>query len=197
MSRRVLALAAVAALLVAASALGGCGVGTQAEAQRLPKSQVPFDLLSPGQTTRSRNGFPQTVVLFLLGKGHLVAVTRQVPAPATFDARLSVLAAGPTKTEAAHGLSSAVSGQGSVPTGTVKGNHATIKLAADFEQLNTQNQVEALAQLVYTATAIPGVAIVSFVIGSTVVAVPRGDNTTSAVPVTRADYKILAPLPAS
>jgi spore germination protein GerM len=185
----------VGAALLVTVAITGCGLGAQGTATRLPAADVPFGLLSPtlnGQTVVP-SAATQTVVLYLLRDQRLVPVTREVLAPATFAARLQALATGSTPTEAAGGLTSAVSDQAPAPTGRVQADQATITLPTDFEQLTTEDQIEALAQLVYTATALPGVGVVSFVIDGARVPVPRADNTTSSRPVSRADYRSLAP----
>lgn len=176
--------------------LAGCGISSQSHAQRLSARQVPFGLLSPAPGVGGKHGKPATeaVILFLLDKsGHLVAVGRQLPVPATLNARLQALAAAPTPGEAAAGLSSAVSVSGSSPTGVVAGGRVVINLTPGFEHLNTRVQVDALAQLVYTATAIPYIGAVSFRVKGKVVAVPRANNTATSSPVTRADYRALAP----
>jgi spore germination protein GerM len=185
-----------ATALVAGVALAGCGTGSQSRAEPLPASAVPFDLLSPAPSNAGGSSAPaaEAVILYFLKDARLVAVARELPAPAAVDARLSALAAGPTTIEAAEGLSSAVSAPGSAPTGLITFAQMTINLTSSFEQLATKDQVEALAQLVYTATAIPGITAVSFRIGDKPVAVPRADNSTTEGPVTRLDYKTLAPL---
>lgn len=190
--RRVLVLAVVAAALLA-----GCGVSSQRQAQRLSARGVPFGLLSPAPSAAHGHKAPVTeaVILYLLDKHHLVAVGRQLPVPANLNARLQALAAAPTPGEAATGLASAVGASGSAPTGVVKGSRVVIDLTADFEHLAAQAQVEALAQLVYTATAIPGINAVRFEVDGHIVAVPRANNTATSAPVTRSDYRSLAPLP--
>jgi len=188
--------AIIVAALVAGVSLAGCGMGSQSRAEPLPASAVPFDLLSPAPSNAGASRAPaaEAVILYFLKDGRLDAVARELPAPAAVDARLSALAAGPTTVEAAEGLSSAVSAPGSAPTGLITFAQMTINLTPSFEQLATKDQVEALAQLVYTATAIQGITAVSFRIGDKRVAVPRDDNSTTEGPVKRSDYKSLAPL---
>jgi len=186
----------VVVAVCAAVALAGCGMGSQSQAESLPAHQVPFDLLSPAPSSDSPARAPaaEAVIIYFLKEGRLVAVARELPAPAAVDARLSALAAGPTTVEAAEGLSSAVSATGSAPTGLINFDQITVNLTPSFDQLATKDQVEALAQLVYTATAIPGIIAVAFRINDKKVAVPRDDNSTTDGPVTRQDYRSLAPL---
>lgn len=195
-SRRSTGAAVALAALAAALGLAGCGIGSQSQAEALPPHEVPFDLLSPAPSSASAPRAPtaEAVILYFLRDGRLVAVARELPAPAAVDARLSALAAGPTTAEAAEGLSSAVSAPGTAPTGLISFNKMTINLTPSFEQLATKDQVEALAQLVYTATAIPGITTVAFRIHDKPVAVPREDNSTTEGPVSRQDYRSLAPL---
>lgn len=185
----------VALLLVAALGLAGCGIGGQSSAQRIPQGGVPFDLLAPAPLDSGSDApTAEAVILYFLQSGRLVAVARELPAPASVNARLAALAAGPTRNEAASGLSSAVSALGASPSGTIDFDELILNLTPSFQQLSTSDQVEALAQLVYTATAIPGITSVSFRIHNKPVAVPRQDNRTTRGSLTRSDYGRFAPV---
>jgi Sporulation and spore germination len=192
-NRRVLVAALTLSLLLLIY-VPGCGIGTQAEPKRLSTSQVPFSLLAPVHSA-GHAGQPATVavILYLLRRGHLVAVARELPAPASFDARLRALVAGPTTEEAGRDLSSVVSAPGLSFTGSLLASLAVINLPEVFLQLAADDQIDALAQLVYTATAIPDINWVSFRVNAQHVTVPRPDSSTTAAPVTRADYQALAP----
>jgi spore germination protein GerM len=75
----------------------------------------------------------------------------------------------------------------------VQSGVATIDLSGDFAGIGGQEQILALAQLVYTATAAQGVLGVRLSLDSKAVEVPRGDGTLSQEPLGPADYAGLAP----
>ncbi|MGH9095664.1 MAG: hypothetical protein ACRDXE_10930, partial [Acidimicrobiales bacterium] len=105
MSRR----SATLVLLVLVVGFTGCGISAQTRPDPLPRDRVPFGLLSPDRTSPDprQTPRPEVVVLYLLNRDRLVAVTSYLPWPATLDVRLAALAAGPSKTQAANGLRSA------------------------------------------------------------------------------------------
>jgi spore germination protein GerM len=59
--------------------------------------------------------------------------------------------------------------------------------------LGGTEQLIALAEIVYTATARPGVGQVSFTLEGEPIEIPRGDGSLTSDAVTRGDYRELAP----
>jgi len=137
------------------------------------------------------------VAIFLVtSSGHLVAVTREVPAAQeSLAAVLDALVRGPSNTEAAAGLSSSVPAQTTVLGAVVgAGGVATVNLGGTFGQLVGQAQIQAVAQLVFTATALPGVTSVAFELAGQAVDVPVASG--AQVPTAnRTQFAPLAPLP--
>ena len=72
---------------------------------------------------------------------------------------------------------------------------ATVDLDESFRELSGSNQLVALAEIVFTATARPGVGQVTFTIAGEPVDVTRSDGSLSSQPLTRRDYASLAPQP--
>jgi len=168
-----LAVAVVAVAVVTA----GCGVPVDRGPTALSRSGVPFGLLnpSPANTTTSVSPAPVevSVQLFMLGPtGHLVPVQRDVPFPAPLTTVLGALVDGPTNAEAAAGLQSAVPQQTVVLSASVAGGVATVDLGGPFGQLVGQAQIDAVAQVVFTAAALPGVTGVVFELNGQPVSVP-------------------------
>jgi spore germination protein GerM len=124
-----------------------------------------------------------------------VAVTRQVPsASESLTAVLDALVKGPTNPEAATGLASAVPAQTVVVGAVIGANEvATVNLGGTFGQLVGQAQIQAVAQIVFTATTLPGVTSVTFELAGQAVDVPVASG--AQVPsANRAQFAPLAPV---
>lgn len=188
-------LALLAALTVAGTATAGCGLANDAAPKPIPRSQVPFRLLAPASSPTSSSlpvGDPVTV--YFIGTGqHLVPVQRFVQAPANLLAALQALVQGPTSAQSAAGYSSAIS----IPGLAV--SHARVRrdgvALVDFNGSlpGGSQQIPAVAQAVYTATAQPGVTRVQFQIAGKPTDVPTDTASEASGPVSRADYALYAP----
>ena len=60
--------------------------------------------------------------------------------------------------------------------------------------LSSDDQLLALAQLVFTLTARPGIGQVRFTLRGEAIQVPRADGSLVATPVSRDDYSAVAPV---
>jgi hypothetical protein len=187
----------VAVTAIVLAALGaGCGVATDDGPRALPPGDVPFELLTPSTTTVSSTtpvAVTTEVPVYLVGGSRLVVVRRLVESPPSLFRSIESLLAGPTAEEAGAGLRSAVTNQTRLLSVRVQSGVATIDLSGDFAGIGGQEQILALAQLVYTATAAQGVLGVRLSLDSKAVEVPRGDGTLTQEPLGPADYAGLAP----
>lgn len=189
----------LAAGMVAAVALAGCGVPPDDQATLAARDSVPFDLL--GQTpsvTATTLPFAQTekATLFLVQGERLAPVQRELPAPVSVESVLEALAAGPTSTEVQLGLRTALlTTPGLVRSGGVSGGIATIDLGPPFNEIAGRDQIVALAQIVSTVTGLPGVGRVRFTLDGNPIGVLRGDGAVTNETVSRDDYATLAPVP--
>lgn len=197
--RRVLV---VAASVAAAVALAACGVPVDSQPTALSRSGIPFGLLNPAPpqttTTLAPSAVEVPVQIYLIGPtGHLVAVARDVPVKAPDLASvLGALVLGPTDVEEEAGLQSALSEQTQVLGATVIGTVATVNLGGTFGQLVGPPQIQAVAQIVFTASALPGVSGVSFELSGIPIEVPVASG--AQVPVaSTAQFAPYAPLPGS
>jgi hypothetical protein len=192
-------LSAVAAV-VGVVALAGCGVPVDRVPSALPRKGIPFGLLRPSAPTTTTTSTPSPVeasvpIFLVTSSGHLVAVTRQVPAAEeSLDVVIGALVRGPTNAEAAAGLQSEVPAQTVVIGATVGiDGVATVNLGGTFGQLVGQAQIQAVAQIVFTATSVPGVTSVAFELAGQAVDVPVASG--ADVPVAnRLQFASLAPL---
>jgi spore germination protein GerM len=171
--------------------LTGCGVPADPNPRSIPDEEVPFGLLGTTTTATTRPAPTSRAVVFLVEGDRLVAVRRQVPAPATPDAALGAVAAGPTPPEAAAGLRTAlVTGVG---LARVAAGTATVRLDRDFVAADPSEQILALAQLVYTITELPGIRGVQFAFDGQPAEVPTAQGRLKAGAVSRADFAAIGP----
>jgi hypothetical protein len=193
----------VAALAIVAMGVvvAGCGVPVDRAPSALPRKDIPFGLLQPSPRTTTSTSVPSPVeapisIFLVTSSGHLVAAAREVPAAQeSLVAVLDALVQGPTNSEAQAGLESAVPAQTTVLS-AVSGltGIATINLGGTFGQLVGQAQIQATAQIVFTATALPGVTGVTFELSGHAVGVPVASGALVTV-ATRAQFAPIAPLP--
>jgi len=180
--------------LALSTGLAGCGVGPQSAPRALDRSQVPFGLLSSSTTTTSSTepSSPALIVYFEQSQ-HLVPVRHAVAGPVSVTAALDALGAGPTTAEAAAGLTSPASSAAPFVAGRVQSGLVNINVNSAFANLAGQSQILAAAQLVFTATSVPGVTRVALSVGGQQSQVPTADGSLTQAPLTRSDYASLAP----
>lgn len=179
---------------LAVAALAGCSVTAEDDAHRLPDAEVPFDLLAPGRTTVP-SSTPQvgTAALYLISDGRLEPVFREVPANPTPGEVLVALTDGPTTDEQGRGLTTALSDATDIGEVSTARGVATVDLQPTPGDLASDEQALALAQIVFTLTAQPGIGRVAFTLRGEAVEVPDGSGALTSDPVAREDYADLAP----
>jgi spore germination protein GerM len=185
---------AVTGLVIAVlTGAAGCGVPTDRTPRPIAHDAVPFDLLGPAATTTTAPGTQTKAEVFFIRAGRLTAVARSITAPVTVARLLDALLQGPTTAEGDSGVETATGGQIEIRGVSVRSGVAEINLSSTFASLEGTSQVEAIAQLVYTGTAAPGVAAARFLVEGEAVAVPRGDGTLTSAPLQRNDFSVLTP----
>lgn len=197
MGSRPVALRLLGALVAAGAALGACGVPVDSGPHRLAAGELPLGLTAPSTTTTTQAG-PRTpravavVQVYLVARDLLVPRSRVIPSPATPAAQLGALMAGPLPAEAAAGLRSAIpAGTSVLDVHLERGGRLLIDVSGVFAQTGGPDQILAIAQVVYTATALPDVAEVSFELAGQPVEVPTEDGTLVVGPVSRANFAAL------
>lgn len=176
-------------------ALTACGVPIQSRPVALSASQIPSGLTAaPTTTTLPGSTTPVSIVqIYFVAGDRLVARSRLVPSPGTLTERLAALLAGPTLSESAAGMRTAINPDTVLLDDKTVKDRATIDLSDSFTDTGGPDQILAIAQFVYTATSTgpEGTDSVSFEVGGNPVAVPVADGTLVSGPVTQADYEIL------
>lgn len=179
--------------MIAAATLSAtaCGVVAQDAPELAQDSSVPFGLLEPDAPTlvpppTTPSNEPVSLC-FIDGDG-VRTVERALDAPvsppdivtALVDAR-----AIPAGLRTAVGPPSVVAGL------RLHAGVAEVDLAESVATLGGADQLLAIAQLVCTLTARPGVGQVAFTLNGAPADVPRGDGSLTADPVSRDDYATL------
>jgi Sporulation and spore germination len=180
--------------LVAAALCAGCGVGVDATPHLMNNKDVPFGLLSPAPSTTAPPSSGQFVTLYLAGAARLVATSRELSTPVSIGRVLHALGEGPTPKQAAAGLQSPLSTAAPLSLSNSSGTRVTVDLSSSFTKLTEQDQVIAIAQLVYTLTLFPGITHVGVRIDGRRAKVPTDDGTLSGSPLGRGSYAAVAPL---
>lgn len=177
---------ATMAFIGAALLAAGCGIPADPHPVAVPGGVVRPAL---GPTTTTPTPATQATVFFVQAE-HLVPVARSTIRP-DMQAVLQVLFSGPTEAELAAGLRTAISAQPNVRSIATEGSSAVIDLTSTFVEVGGEEQILALAQIVLTATAAPGITSVRFQLEGQAVEVPRADGTLSSGPLTATDYASL------
>jgi spore germination protein GerM len=187
--------ALAAALLLLAAA---CGVSTDSKPRPIAGGDVPFGLLERPTTTTTLPPAPselRSVTVYLLdGGGTLHAVGRSVAPPVTTVAVLDALLSPLTAEDVAAGLTTALA-PGTELRGVdgPAGGLLVVDLSSSLLHLDGRHQIQALAQLVFTASELPRVNQVRVEFDGLRHEVPRGDGELVSIPLTRGDYLLQAP----
>jgi spore germination protein GerM len=189
-TRRRLATVLLAAL--AAGAVTSCGVGAQSEPRVIDASDVPFGLGARAETpTTAPGSSSHTYVVFLVADDHLRPAIRGARSAPTALEQLRQLTRGPTPAESEAGLRTLLTPDVTIDDVRVARGVATIELSGvGASQPSSRERALAVAQMVYTATAVAGVDRVRFEVAGEPAEVPRGDGTLTSRPVDRSDYQL-------
>jgi spore germination protein GerM len=118
-------------------------------------------------------------------------VERSVPTDATPLDVVTLLLEGPTNDEIAAELSALLNPVGEPSRVKLDNSQATVDLRRPIQDSNPGDRRDlAIAQLVYTLTALPDVHQVKFLLDGKPVEVPLADGTLTRAAVTRADYPV-------
>lgn len=186
----------VAAAVLALALSAGCGIPVDDHSRPLASDEIPSSV--PGAALPAPAPAPAgersiSVEVFLISGSQLAAVGRQVPAPLTADKALTEVVRGPTPLERGRGLRSALPGSLRL-LGTVAHDVPLIDVTESLTGVDGEEQILALAQLVFTLTGLPTVNGVSFARDGRPVEVPTGDGELKRGPLGREDFAAVAPL---
>lgn len=175
-------------------ALAACGVQLDKAPRELAVESVPYGLLETSTTTTSEPRplptFRPTTVYLVDNEGYLVQVRRQLPGEQTVESAILSLLTEPTEAESDSGLGTAISSS-TVLRGVsgLEDGLVTIDLSSEISDVSPQSVRLALAQIVFTATAVAGVEKVVFQVDGQPRQVPNGAGETTDEPLTPGDYR--------
>lgn len=198
MTRPRSAAAAVVALL--ALVLAACGVGPENRPRPLPPEAASAIAIPTPATSPDRAGL--LVELWFVDDTTLAPVNRTTPRPLTPEDKIRALEAGPTATELAQGLRTAVTSvdpevplvQTAESAGiavNVGDQEVAVVLNPEFDSLPASEQSLILGQVVMTLTSQAGSSVVFVNETGTPVGVPLPNGRLTSGPVTSADYSAL------
>ena len=172
-----------------AMALGGCSVAVQDHPVPWGTGPLPGDTAVPVAPPPG----PQTVTVFFVGSGRLVARTRSVPNGDPLHEALAALVAGPGPGSTPEPLHSALPGSIHDLDVTVASGVANVVVPDVFDRMGSDKEILAVAQLVFTVMAVPGITGLRLVAGGAPVELPTETGHLVSRAVTREDYGALAP----
>jgi hypothetical protein len=175
--------------------VAGCGVPTGGPAEAIPGDEVPYGLTSATPTPEPTPG-PQPVLLAT--RVHLVAPDdRLVPEPREvdggsvaerLDALLDDLAEGPNPGERERQLSTALPPEIELDVAEVADGTAVVRIGDTTAAGTGLDSRRAVAQIVLTATSVPGVDSVVLARDGERVEAPLPSGELTARPLTAGDY---------
>lgn len=172
-----------------------CGVPTGGEPETIAASDVPYELAVPSPSPTAAPSSParlgQPRVYLVAEDGALVARGRSAPEAELADrlsGLLADLATGPTPAELTDRLSTALPPETSLAVVDVAGDTATIDLGGPGDAPSGRESRSAVAQLVLTATSLPGISQVLITRAGQQVEAPLPSGELTARPLTAQDY---------
>jgi len=191
--------------VVALVGLAACGVPTKGEPTTIPAAEIPYRLAAP-EPTDSSDTTLQTdaaaTVIYLVAPGDvLVPRGRDLPSEPMVDrleALLRELAVGPSAPERADELSSKLPPEVMLDVSQVDGGIATIDIGGPVDAPSGSDSQIAVAQIVLTATSVPGVDEVLLTREGEPIEAPLPDGELTSSPLTADEYaSYLTPAPPS
>ncbi len=176
-----------------------CGIPTQDAPSTISRQAIPYNLLSPSSPTTTSATVPPVAsvsepIYLVAPTQHLSPVFRNVAPPANLTQVLGALLEGPTSAESSIGLESFLTGKASDVAASVLNGIATVNFTNNPVQVVGPSQILAIAQVVFTTMAQPGITGVLFEIAGTNVEVPTAGGAQVPGPVNDNTYAPQAPL---
>ncbi|WP_167760852.1 GerMN domain-containing protein [Geodermatophilus sp. DF01-2] len=184
--------------------LAACGVPTGGAADAIPASDVPYGLASPAPTPTT-TAAPEPVLdpsrVYLVGPDDVLLpqprdVTGSSPEE-RLGALLGELAAGPTTAERDLQLSTALPPEVELSVTAFSGGTATVDISGSSEAPTGLAGRRAVAQIVLSATSVPGIGAVVLTMDGQRVEAPLPSGELTPEPLTADDYDLLLTPPPS
>jgi len=186
--RRLLAVVALLGAVVV-----GCGVPEDDSPQELSADEVPFGLLTVPTTTTEPGPVTdperQGRLYFVDTEGQIVEVEAEVPDQSVRSVLIALLDTDPETLDP--GVSSFIPPETTLRRVEVVDDVIVIDLSEEFTSVTSERFVPAVAQVVFTATAVSGTgaSLVEFREEGEPIDVPDEDGAAQSDPVSRTDYR--------
>lgn len=179
-------------IVLAGATLGGCGVPTDSAVRTIAPEDVPpvFSTSPESETPPPSAGKPE--IYFADAQGNLIATpyrTEQTTPKDSLQDVLSKLTSGPSSSQAAGGLSTAIPPALVLDVNDITGGRATLALGGD--QLPATDQTTAIAQIVLSATSVPKILSVQLTLNGRTLEAPLLGGALTTRPLTASDYRQL------
>ncbi len=174
-------------------AVAGCAVGAEESAHRLDLEVDRGVLTTPNGDTPIPDPDAIAVSVYLVRDNQLVHVTRELadPGSSSLDGVVTYAIAGPTAPEARSGIWSAIPPGTSLLSTQLKDGVAEIDLSSDFAAIGGTDEILALAQIVWSVTALTGIDSVVFLLDGTPTSVPGLGGVLISGPLDEDEYREL------
>ncbi|RBY84461.1 GerMN domain-containing protein [Blastococcus sp. TF02A-30] len=187
-----------AAVLAAVLCAAGCGVPTGGEPSTIPASDVPYGLAEPSApptATAPPEVLADTSEVYLLAAGDVLVPRGRELDGSSRRERLSdlleQLAAGPTAAERDEQLSTALPPEVRLSVTALDDGTATIEMDAAAQAPSGIASRRAVAQIVLSATTVPGVRAVLLHLAGEPIEAPLPSGELTGRPLTAEDYRPL------
>jgi spore germination protein GerM len=182
---------ALAAVIAAALVLVGCGVPLQGEPVPIEPQAIPSRLQSPGVPTPGSTVARTTVQVNFVRSDRLVSLAREVSGADVLGGVIQALTAGPTGSEQANGITSALPPGIALTVVVVQGDTVGLELSGETDGRSATENVLAVGQIVLSVTALQTVDRVTFWRDGARVEALLADGALTTQPLTAADYEAL------
>lgn len=163
--------------------LSACGIPIEAEPEVIGlEIEPPLEIDEPAPEDLT------SVSIYLVRNDNLIHATRDLPTPATAQVILDSLLDGVTDPEERAGLRTSIPPGTDIVELTQDGLTLRLNLSRDFTAVGGEEEIQAVAQIVLTATSFEGVELVSFAIEGVPTNVPVADGALAERPVQTEDY---------
>lgn len=181
---------AAALVLLVALAVGGCAVPTDESPRAVAEEYIPEQLVAaPTTTTAPSDGGPR-VELFFVESVDGINELRREPAVLEDAKPTTVVEAlvASVPEELPEGVTSSIPADTQVLGVTLEDGTLTVDLSEEFQTVSGEPLILAVAQIVFTASAMPAVEDVAFRIEGEPITVPDAEGTELDRPARRSDY---------
>ncbi len=198
-SRALRALGALAGVATLGFTLTACGIPTQPSASPISTARIQTRLPSTRPVTNPcvKSYCVPVDVYFVTANGRLRPEGRVVPPDAKLSTVIGALLGGPTATEHAGGIGTALGAGIRLLSARVTGKVATLNFNLDFGELSGTQEVLGVAQVVYTVTAVMPGGEVTFEVADVAIPVPVATGVVATGPVHESQYATLLTTTAS